>query len=53
MSVISLTSAICSLVVLAIFFRFLADVLNSPSDLRKRERDFDPDTISGWHVRNR
>ena len=49
--VLTLATYALSLIPLALFFHVLKAALTGPSYLRKRERDFDPDTISGWHIR--
>ncbi len=51
MTVLQWATAALSLIPLAFFLHFLKDVLYSPSELRQRERDFDPDSIQGWHLR--
>ncbi len=51
LSVFQLATAALSLIPLALFLHYLKAVLYSPSELRQRERDFDPDTIQGWHLR--
>ena len=51
MSVIELAAGTLSLIPLALFFHWLKVLLYAPSETRQRQRDFDPDTISGWHIR--
>ena len=48
--VITAAGAVLSVVCLAIFLHYLLTVLYQPIH-RQREKDFDPDTISGWHIR--
>ena len=51
MSVLELAAGTLSLIPLALFFRYLIALMNGPSYTRKQREDFDPDTISGWHIR--